>query len=101
MDFDFSFQAKLWLYSAGKSAWHFVSLPTDVADHIKAITQGRTKSFGSLSVKVTIGSTKWRTSLFRDNKANTYILPIKASVRQAENLILDQTLEITVELNSL
>jgi len=37
-------------------------------------------------VTATIGETRWKTSIFRDNRSAAYLLPIKASVRLREQL---------------
>jgi hypothetical protein len=40
-----------------------------------------------LRVEVTIGETRWSTSIFPDRKRGTYVLPVKKSVRIAEQLV--------------
>jgi hypothetical protein len=37
-------------------------------------------------VDVTVGSTRWSTSIFPDSKRGTYVLPLKKAVRVAEGL---------------
>jgi hypothetical protein len=81
----FSFEATLWEHE-GPGAWHFVSLPHDIADEITEMTEGRTGGFGSVRVEVTVGLTTWRTSLFPDGQRGTYLLPVKRAVRTAEAL---------------
>jgi hypothetical protein len=81
----FSFRAEVWEH-AGAGAWHFASLPEDVADEIEELSAGRTGGFGSVRVEVTIGTTRWRTSLFPDTERGTYVLPLKKPVRTAEGL---------------
>jgi hypothetical protein len=78
---EFTFTATVWLWK-GDSAWHFISLPEQIADDIEALSQGLARGFGSVPVEVRSGSTVWRTSLFPDKKAGTYILPLKKQVRQ-------------------
>ena len=39
-----------------------------------------------MRVKVSIGRTKWATSIFPDRKRGTYLLPVKKEVRKAEGL---------------
>ena len=45
------------------------------------------KGFGSVKVKVKLGDSEWRTSLFPDKTRDSYLLPIKVSVRKAEGLL--------------
>src|SRR5688500_9290842 len=81
----FSFSADVWEHE-GPAAWHFVSLPEAVADEIEATDGHRDGGFGSLRVEVTIGKTRWLTSIFPDRKRGTYVLPLKKQVRVAEQL---------------
>lgn len=93
----FSFAAALWRYP-GEAGWHFVTLPHDVADEIDEITTATRRGFGSVRVEVTIGSTTWRTSLFPDTKAESYVLPVKKPVRSAEGVDAGDTVEIRLQL---
>jgi hypothetical protein len=79
------FSAELWQYD-GPSAWHFVSLPSDIADDIRAEFGAQAAGFGSIKVEAAVRSTQWTTSLFPDKTRATYLLPVKKSVRVAENL---------------
>ncbi len=81
----FEFTADLWRYT-GEAAWYFVTLPHDVADDIDEITGDTRRGFGSVRVEVTVGSTTWRTSIFPDTKAASFVLPVKKAVRLAERL---------------
>lgn len=84
------FSAKYWLYS-GKSAWYFLTLPTDIATEIsyfsKALYGRKRMGWGSVKVTAQIGNTVWQTSLFPDSKSKSYLLPLKAAVRKSENII--------------
>jgi len=81
----FRFAAPLWEHT-GEAAWHFVTLPPDIADAIADMTASERRGFGSVRVTVTVGDTTWTTSVFPDSRAGTYLLPIKAAVRKAEAL---------------
>jgi hypothetical protein len=85
MSATFAFAATLWEYD-GEAAWHFVSLPEDLADEIAERSAGRTRGFGSVRVEVAIGASRWHTSLFPDSRRGTYVLPVKRAVRVAEQL---------------
>jgi hypothetical protein len=82
---DYEFTAEVWEHD-GHAAWHFVSLPEDVADDIDELHGHEAKGFGSIKVEVTIGSTTWSTSIFPDTERGTYVLPVKKPVRLAEDL---------------
>jgi hypothetical protein len=51
---------------------------------LKAILSLVTYGWGMIPAKVRIGKTEWETSMFP--KDGRYIVPLKASVRQAEKL---------------
>ena len=80
----FTFTSPLWKYS-GESAWHFVTLPTDISARVKFLQSGR-RGFGSVRVLATIEKSTFETSVFPDSKAGCYLLPVKASVRKAEKI---------------
>lgn len=81
----YKMQAKVWLYP-GLAAWHFVTLPKKESDEIKELFSDMKRGWGSLPVKVTIGETSWKTSIFPDKKAGAYLLPIKAELRKKEKI---------------
>ena len=76
------------------AAWFFVSLPEAEADDIEQLFGHRAAGFGSIRVEVVVGKTRWKTSLFPDNKRRTYLLPIKKAVRSAEALDPGASLEV-------
>lgn len=90
------FTAPLWLWN-GKGAWHFITLPVDESQIIKMAVPRR--GWGSVRVKATIGTTSWNTSIFPDNKANAYLLPVKADVRKAERLVVGEPVDVTLSLD--
>ncbi len=82
----FEFEATLWEWK-NNPAWVFLTVPEDVTELIAAqsATQPR-RGFGSVRVKVTIGTTTWKTSVFPQTEDN-YVLPIKKAVRTKESLV--------------
>jgi hypothetical protein len=92
----FQFSSPLWLWQ-GKGAWHFVTLPEDLAGQI-AFFAGEQKAFGSVAVKATCGKTEWQTSLFRDKKSGSFLLPVKADVRKAEGLHAGDIMKVEIVL---
>lgn len=80
----FVFKAKVWKYT-GKAAWHFITLPADVAASIRFLQAGAL-GFGMVKVKARIGGSEWKTSVFPDSNSGSYLLPVKADVRKAQKL---------------
>ena len=95
IDLEFSFPAELWLWqSETATAWHFVTLPVELSEDIKAFTKHLARGFRSVKVEVRIGETAWKTSLFPSKEHGAYLLPIKKSVRTAEDLRVGSACEI-------
>lgn len=92
-----AFEAEIWIHT-GQVPWHFVTLPLDLADEVRARGAGAHRPFGSLPIRATLGSTTWETSLFADSKAASYLLPIKAQVRRRERLDAGQLVRVQIEL---
>jgi len=93
----FTFQAELWVWAANGS-WHFVTVPPDPSDEIDACSEGLRGGFGSVRVRVTIGSSTWETSVFPHTASGGYILPVKKPVRKAEDLQEGDVTTVTLQL---
>lgn len=89
-------RAKIWLWS-GNAAWHFVTVPKDVAKSIKTLSEGMRSPTGSVRVVVTLKDETWKTSLF-PTKERTYLLPIKAAVRKKAKVGAGDTVSLTLAL---
>lgn len=88
------FTAEIWEHSPDDpGSWHFLTLPPDVADDV-AVEAGPRGGFGSVRVEVSIGGTTWRTSLFPDAKAGSFVLPVKKQVRRANDLSAGDEVEV-------
>jgi len=95
------FEAELWIWDARRDdSWTFVTLPVDASDEIRDRTAatGPRRGFGSVRVRVTVGTTTWQTSIFPDGARGAYVLPIKRAVRKAQSLEEGDTAEVTVEV---
>ncbi len=92
----YTFTAKVWLYP-GKASWHFVGVPKEESMQIKNGVKVKA-GFGSVPVTVTVGTTAWDTSIFRDGKAGQYVLPLKAAVRKREDIIHGEYITLTIKL---
>ena len=87
------FDGKIWFWQ-GPAPWYFVTVPEQHSNDLKAIVGMVTYGWGMIPVTAQIGKTRWATSLFP--KDGRYIVPIKASVRKAEDL--DEGDNVTVWL---
>jgi hypothetical protein len=87
------FNGKIWFWK-GPAPFYFVTIPAKQSRDLKAISGIVTYGWGVIPVHVRIGKTEFQTSLFP--KDDLYIVPIKASVRKAENL--EEGDKVTVHL---
>lgn len=87
------FTGTIWFWK-GPAPWYFVTVPATQSRDLKAISGLVTYGWGVIPVQVRIGTTEWQTSLFP--KDGRYLVPIKASVRKAEQLAEGDT--VTVRL---
>lgn len=92
----FDFDAPAWEWN-GKGAWTFVALPEEIAQDIRYFS-GPRRGFGSLRVEATLGESRWKTSIFPDRKRNSFLLPLKAAVRKAENITAGSTVHVSLRL---
>lgn len=91
-----SFSAPLWQWEARTEAWWFVTVPADVSDELADLPLPP-RGFGSIRVRVTVGSTTWQTSVFPSDREGGYVLPMKKAVRTRESLTQDQPVRVTLE----
>ncbi len=68
-------------------AWHFVSVDKGVAVKIREDRVGVPRvGWGAVPVTVVVGTTTWKTVIFPHKKSETFLLPMKAEVREKENI---------------
>jgi len=89
------FSGKIWFWR-GPAPWFFVTVPEEQSRDLKAISGLVTYGWGVIPVLVRIGRTEFQTSLFP--KDGRYLVPIKASVREAENLEEGDTVTVRLEV---
>jgi hypothetical protein len=89
------FNGKIWFWK-GPAPWYFVTIPAKQCRDLKAISGLVTYGWGMIPAHVRIGKTEWKTSMLP--KDDGYIVPIKASVRKAENLEEGDTVTIRLEV---
>ncbi len=77
------FEGEIWHWR-GPAPYHFVTIPDEQSDALRAIARSVTYGWGMIPVTARIGHTEWKTSLFP--KGDRYIVPIRDSVRAAEQL---------------
>jgi hypothetical protein len=82
----------------------YLRIPAEAAEAIVAheferrLEMGKRRGFGSVRVTVTLGDSRWQTSLF-PNKDGSWFLPIKKPVRVAEALVDGDEVAVELELH--
>ena len=84
------------IYWRGPSPFFFVTVPAKQSRDIKAVSSLVTYGWGVIPVYVRIGKTQFTTSLFP--KDGRYLVPIKVSVRKAENLEKGDKVSLRLEI---
>ena len=51
-----------------------------------------------MRVEVTSGTSTWRTSLFPDSRASSYVLPVKREIREAEGIDDGDAVGVRIEV---
>jgi hypothetical protein len=90
------FRGKIWFWK-GPAPWFFVTIPAEQSRELKTISGFVSYGWGVIPVHVRIGKTEFTTSLFP--KDDLYIVPIKASVRKAENLAERDAVTVHLEVH--
>lgn len=82
------------LYWRGPSPFHFVTVPDEESAELHAVSSLVSYGWGVIPVSAKIGRTSWTTSLFP--KDGGYLVPVKASVREAEGLDVGDAVDVTL-----
>ena len=93
-----SLDAEVWLWTSKGASWHFLTVDGEAAAEVRYASLGLTRGFGSVSVEVVIGKTRWRTSLFPSKASGGFILPLKAAVRKAEGFAVGDVVAVTITI---
>lgn len=92
---DLSFSGEVWFWK-GPAPWYFVTVPGPLSADIEAVAAQVTYGWGVIPVTVMVGGTTWTTSLFP--KDGYYLVPLKAAVRKAERIDLDDEVAVRLHL---
>lgn len=90
--------SKVVLWAGEQGAWHFAYVDKKNAEEIRTKIGKSKRGFGSIRVTVTLGKSKWKTSIFPDKRSGTYLLPLKSQIRGAEGIEAGDMIEFTLEL---
>ena len=95
-------KGKVWVWpgvgghASGQASWHFVYV--DGVNKKRVDKYGKKYGAGFVKVLAKIGKTEWPTALFPHKKENCYLISIKKSVRQKEEILAGDNVIIKVKL---
>ena len=81
----YEFAAVIWKHSSTGS-WYFVSLPQYLSQEIRENLKWQEEGWGRMKACASLLDLKWDTAIWFDKKRNTYLLPLKAEIRNQANL---------------
>jgi hypothetical protein len=90
----FSITAKIWRWPGDTAAWHFIYVPKDVS----TILRENFPKSAMIKCRYTIGNTTWDSSMFRNNRENNYLIPVKQKIRKLEDLIAGDEVVVQVQI---
>jgi hypothetical protein len=86
------------IWTGENGTWHFLTVPEEQSDEIRAHCLASMRGFKSARIEATVGDVTWRTSVF-PMKSGGYFLPVKADVRRKAAIAAGD--EVTVRLKLL
>ncbi|WP_158372437.1 DUF1905 domain-containing protein [Cellulosimicrobium cellulans] len=92
---DLRFRGEI-IHWRGPAPYHYVAVPEPEADELRAASSLVSYGWGVIPVAVTLGGTRWTTSLFP--KDGGYLVPIKDAVRRAEAVDLGDEVDLRVSV---
>jgi len=95
MDLEFSGEIIHW---RGPAPFHFVTVPEDESAAIQAVAPMVSYGWGAIPVQARVGRTDFTTSLFP--KDERYLVPVKVTVRRAEQLALGDRVTVRLRLDT-
>lgn len=98
-DLSYDFTTTVWTYFNGKSTYYLASLPPKVGRAIHGLRKGvPRRGWGSVPVTLTIGNTRWNSSIFPESGKQSYLFLINAKVRKAEAIVDEGRIRVTLTL---
>lgn len=98
-------RAPLWVWQGdGPASWHFLTIDGDAGVQLSALEamrrleSGARRGFGSVKVEARIGTSEWRTSVFPHKSSGGWLLPVKAAIRKAEDLVAGDEVEVSLRV---
>ena len=94
----YEFGAVPYQYSSSQEmpGWTFVSLPKELAAEIRDNFKWREEGWGRMKITAKLGNSEWQTAIWFDTKQETYLLPLKASIKKQEKVKLGEAVKVLI-----
>lgn len=69
-----------------------------MAKEIRETLKSEEEGWGRLKAEAKIGKSEWKTAIWFDTKANTYLLPLKAAIRKKESIETEKEIDVVIWL---
>ena len=79
------------------ASWYFTAVPPELSADIREIPRPA-RGFGSVRVRARVGGSEWTTSIFPDSSTESYVLPLKKKIRDAESLVDGGPVSVCLEI---
>jgi hypothetical protein len=79
------------------ASWFFTAVPPELSADIREIPRPA-RGFGSVRVRARVGRSEWSTSIFPDSASESYVLPVKKAIRDAERLVDGSPVTVRLEI---
>ena len=93
MELQFRGEVVFW---RGPAPWYFVVVPEEPSAALEAASPSISYGWGCIAVTARIGATTCTTALFP--KDGRYLVPVKAAVRRAEGLDVDDVVDVELRV---
>ena len=95
-DLPLDFTAPLEVWEARREFMTSVTVPVELGGMLQELGEAGRRGFGSVPVRVRVGLTTWRTSVFPKGDG-TWMLPVKRAVRDAQALEVGAPVHVHLE----
>jgi hypothetical protein len=98
-DLSHDFTCTVWTYFNGKATYYLASIPAKTGKAIAGMMEGRKRGgWGSIPVYITIGDTRWKSSVFPESGTKSFLFLLNAKVRKAEAITDGKKIKVTITL---
>lgn len=87
----------LWIWTGENGSWHFVTVPEEQSEEIRAHCLAAMRGFKSARIEATVNGITWHTSVF-PMKSGGYFLPVKKEVRCRAAIAAGDEVTVSFEL---